>query len=588
MNRPGLNRLPPCLDNTTTSRAPFVIIHGAHGFAIEFRAFLAISAFFHPHFSMGIAYQFAYIVVDCVFWAWFRHITVLGRQNIPPSRRRPLLLACTHNNMVVDPFVLAWSMPHRREVHFWAKNTIFHPPLAAKILRHLGAVPVDRTTGNNAGLWKSTLECFDQGGVIAVFPEGTSYTLPHLLPLRDGASWAALEHYKEYVLGHMKGPEVQIIPVGITYLQKEQWRSDVIVAYGPPIDFTLPGKRFTDISIQLDKLKCDIHGNEERMEDLESQRRAIVKQVTADIDQALRKLTVNAPDWPTMEAAKVARCMLVPDDLIILDVYVKLLQSLISVLTLDSEMIGDKHILSDESDREEIRNLRLELDRYAGLLREIKVTDGDIVAHSRHALTPVNISFRLLLQSLQFVVEIPLFLPGILFHLPVYGLARLVEGMEKYEECKAQNKIILSVFVLPLLYMLLCYSIYRYVFAGTVAGLVAAALLTITFAVYHVTLVDDRYRRWESVRATYRMWDAVVFAEKGDKEKLERRRKVWEAVELRQTCVIKLERVLEKGRVAGREAEQYLSGYRDRVDQATMLDGHAHAVSGLAGTVHSL
>ena len=71
------------------------------------------------------------------------------------------------------------------------------------------------------------------GESIGVFPEGTSHTSPHMLPFKDGVSWAALEYVK-YLAGaadgvKKKGRKAVIVPVGITYLDKAKYRSSIIV-----------------------------------------------------------------------------------------------------------------------------------------------------------------------------------------------------------------------------------------------------------------------------------------------------------------------------------------------------------------------
>jgi glycerol-3-phosphate O-acyltransferase/dihydroxyacetone phosphate acyltransferase len=68
---------------------------------------------------------------------------------------------------------------------------------------------------------------------IAVFPEGTSHTSPHMLPFKDGISWLALEYLK-YLNGQADGVKKQgkkavVIPVGLTYLDKSKYRSKIVV-----------------------------------------------------------------------------------------------------------------------------------------------------------------------------------------------------------------------------------------------------------------------------------------------------------------------------------------------------------------------
>jgi glycerol-3-phosphate O-acyltransferase/dihydroxyacetone phosphate acyltransferase len=72
-----------------------------------------------------------------------------------------------------------------------------------------------------------------RGDSIGVFPEGTSHTSPHMLPFKDGISWAALEYVK-FLNGAAdgtvrKGKKAVIVPVGITYLDKAKYRSSIVV-----------------------------------------------------------------------------------------------------------------------------------------------------------------------------------------------------------------------------------------------------------------------------------------------------------------------------------------------------------------------
>jgi 1-acyl-sn-glycerol-3-phosphate acyltransferase len=74
--------------------------------------------------------------------------------------------------MIIDPLVLGLSMPYKRQLHFWAKSSLFTNKLAASLLLELGAVPVDRKSKNNAELFAGTLATLRDNGVMTIFPEG--------------------------------------------------------------------------------------------------------------------------------------------------------------------------------------------------------------------------------------------------------------------------------------------------------------------------------------------------------------------------------------------------------------------------------
>ena len=69
---------------------------------------------------------------------------------------------------------------------------------------------------------------------IGVFPEGTSHTEPHLIPLKDGTAYAALEYVRYLVgteenKGAKSGKRAVVVPVGIAYVNKAKYRSRVVV-----------------------------------------------------------------------------------------------------------------------------------------------------------------------------------------------------------------------------------------------------------------------------------------------------------------------------------------------------------------------
>ena len=65
------------------------------------------------------------------------------------------------------------------------------PPLAPPLL---GRLHVDcRKSKDRQVLLKCTIDAFATGEVVALFPEGTSYTVPRTMRVKDGAAWATLE-----------------------------------------------------------------------------------------------------------------------------------------------------------------------------------------------------------------------------------------------------------------------------------------------------------------------------------------------------------------------------------------------------------
>ena len=93
-----------------------------------------------------------------------------------------------------------------------------------------GNIPVDRKSKDRQKLFKGTFEALSKGLAVALFPEGTSYTEPRIMQVKDGAAWAALEYTKWVEEGGNKGKPVTIVPAAIVYTNKSKYRSRVGVA----------------------------------------------------------------------------------------------------------------------------------------------------------------------------------------------------------------------------------------------------------------------------------------------------------------------------------------------------------------------
>jgi 1-acyl-sn-glycerol-3-phosphate acyltransferase len=114
-------------------------------------------------------------------------------------------------------------------MHYWSKASLFAHPIANYVLTSSGCIPVDRKSKDRMVLFKGTFDTLRKDKVVALFPEGTSYTEPRIMQVKDGAAWAALEYAK---LQREKpadngSKEIVIVPVAIVYTNKSKYRSDV-------------------------------------------------------------------------------------------------------------------------------------------------------------------------------------------------------------------------------------------------------------------------------------------------------------------------------------------------------------------------
>ncbi|GLD91716.1 hypothetical protein PINS_up000249 [Pythium insidiosum] len=193
------------------------------------------------------AYTLISRTMQLVAHTYFRKISVYGINNLP--REGPVILCPNHPNMFVDAIlVITECVKHGRKPYAWLKGAMFNNKILGFILRKLGAVPVYRPRkaentlqdqdstmtpeeieAANKRMFEDTWDVLARGNIMLLFPEGTSYTAPKMLRLRTGVVRVATGFAK-----HHDQP-VSIVPVGLTYFNKDSFRSEVMVEFGTPM-----------------------------------------------------------------------------------------------------------------------------------------------------------------------------------------------------------------------------------------------------------------------------------------------------------------------------------------------------------------
>ncbi|KAG0164686.1 hypothetical protein DFQ28_008366 [Apophysomyces sp. BC1034] len=427
----------------------------------------------------GINHEIVCQISRSALWSFFSDIKLEDVHNVPSEEEGPLIVAATHHNMVVDPAILSVTFPEKRRLHYWAKDSMFKNPYAKSFLENSGVVPVDRTTKNNALLYAATFEVLRLGEAVAVFPEGTSHTLPRLGLFKDGTSFAALEYAK--LVADDPSPNSQgllpksasVLPVGIVYPEKSKYRSVAIVRYGKPIK--------VDSYIPLYR---------------EDPKKA-AKQLTRDLEKSIESLTVNAPDWESRDAAEMARWLLFPGEDGLMRDYVTVTQSLINAITRLSQK------------KPEIATLQQSLRAYKLELEALALKDSHIAKYNKN-ITAMSTTVALLRRTFASLIDLPLFLPGLVAHFPLYVAGYFAGKHEIYEEVRAQNKIFFGLALVPIIYIIAFLWGWYSLFGGTFFGFFVAFATLGVFIWYHVVSIDERYENFKDLAGRWRLFDAVV------------------------------------------------------------------------------
>jgi 1-acyl-sn-glycerol-3-phosphate acyltransferase len=202
----------------------------------------------------------------------YYRLTIAGGE-IPA--RGPVLLVANHPNSLLDP-VLVQAVA-RRPVRFLAKAPLFTDRKVGWLVRGAGAIPVYRAADDptqmarNEDSFRAVHAALGAGDAVGIFPEGLSHSEPGLAPLRTGAARIALG----------VGRAFPIVPVGLVFRAKDVFRSEALALVGQPVAWDdLAPRGVADPGA--------------------------VRELTARIDAALRRVTVNLERWEDRPLAECA------------------------------------------------------------------------------------------------------------------------------------------------------------------------------------------------------------------------------------------------------------------------------------------
>ncbi len=386
-----------------------------------------------------MAYRVLTWFLRMVTRVFFRQIEVVGLENVPPG---PVIFAGNHPNSLIDPILIITTC--RRKVHFAAKDTLFKGRLMRALLRGLGAVPLARKVeadgkiGDAVGPARDAAEmaklndaAFEamfavlaEGGTIGIFPEGISHDESQLAKLKTGAARLALGGAKR------SGP-IAVVPCGLTFIHPKRFRSRVLVQYGSPL------------MIEPDE-GADA-----------------VKRVTTDIGNALRRLTINAPDWETVRALDTVRRLYQPQEISIED-----------RVELSRRFNTYYGALADHP---KVIELMARVLAYQQKLDELGLTDRELARD----LSKLEIALRMLRQVILIAWWLPLTVPAAPLHVPPLVFARIASSrLTPRKDVVATTKMLIGMGLVVLAYA--CVIGYAWYALGLGWGLAATILLPLS------------------------------------------------------------------------------------------------------------
>jgi 1-acyl-sn-glycerol-3-phosphate acyltransferase len=351
---------------------------------------------------------------------FFRQVEVVGLENVPASG--PVLFAGNHPNSLIDPILIITTC--KRKVHFAAKDALFKGRIMRAILNGLGAVPVarkddhdgkprthsaepaaerpaaERAAANDAA-FAAMFDVLGEGGAIGIFPEGLSHDESQLAKLKTGAARLAIGGATK------NGQPITIVPCGLTFIHPKRFRSRVLVHYGQPIVIQPGGQSDPET----------------------------VKTVTTALDGAMRRLTINAPDWETVRALDVVRRLYQPQEISIED-------------RVELARRFNQYYASVASDPRVI-DIMVRVRAYQQKLDELGITDRELARD----LSKFEISGRVLRHLVLVAIWLPLTAPGAPLHLPTVAFARIAgPRLTPRKDVVATTKLVIGMLLVMLSY----------------------------------------------------------------------------------------------------------------------------------------
>ncbi|BEI83697.1 hypothetical protein CcaverHIS002_0403010 [Cutaneotrichosporon cavernicola] len=271
----------------------------------------------------------------------------------------------------------------------------------------------------------AVFDTLNKGNCIGIFPEGGSHDRTDFLPLKAGFSIMALG-----AMAANPDLDVKLVPVGLSYFHAHKFRSRAVIEFGAPISCT------------PELVNMYKEGG--------AKKREACGKLLEQVHDALRTVTLRAPDWETLQVVQAARRLYrVPGQSLTLGQVVQLSKHF---------MEGYLHYQHDPR----VVELRERTLVYNRKLRDMGIADHQV---ERASNTSVRSLLLLIYRTGLLLWWGLLSLPGGLLHAPVFTLAKIISHQKAKEALAASTvkiqardvlatwKVLVSLAITPLLYL---------------------------------------------------------------------------------------------------------------------------------------
>lgn len=148
---------------------------------------------------------------------------------------KPVLLVTNHPTAFIEPCIFGSYL--ERPVNFIVRGDLFKKPLYAKLMRDIHMIPIYRRSEgydnlkNNYGTFEYCYDLLKDNQLIQILAEASTQQVKRLRPLKKGTARMAFGALEK----NGKDQDIMLVPCGINYTAADEYRSDVMIAFGDPI-----------------------------------------------------------------------------------------------------------------------------------------------------------------------------------------------------------------------------------------------------------------------------------------------------------------------------------------------------------------
>ncbi|MEP7269099.1 MAG: 1-acyl-sn-glycerol-3-phosphate acyltransferase [Saprospiraceae bacterium] len=239
-------------------------------------------------------------IVRLTFRIFFSKIHLHHLDRIP--RDRPVLISSNHPSAFLEACLLATHFP--KSLHFLVRGDIFINKYVIWILKQVHLSPIYRVSDGFRNLRANEAtfnECHHRlknNEIIVVYAEGNTTQEKRLRPIQKGLAriaFGALDRFPEM--------DLCIVPLGVNYTHPNDFRSEVMIEVGEPIELKNYYKEFN-----ADNIKAIA----ELTQRVESEMKPLVIHVNKDeyLPAAEKLFLINKsksrfPFWPVIDRSGV-------------------------------------------------------------------------------------------------------------------------------------------------------------------------------------------------------------------------------------------------------------------------------------------